>query len=50
MADVLTKKLVTLNLKATSKPDVIKELVEQVTDQYPTINGDSLVPVLLERE
>ncbi len=50
IAEVLTKETVILDLKATSKPAVIKELVERVTDQYPTLNRDSLVSVLLERE
>ena len=50
IAEVLTRDTVILDLKATSKPAVIEELVERVTDQYPTLNRDSLVSVLLERE
>jgi nitrogen PTS system EIIA component len=50
IADVLRKESVMLNLKTKSKPDVIRELAERVTDQYPNLNRDSLVSVLLERE
>jgi nitrogen PTS system EIIA component len=50
IADVLRKESVMLNLKTKSKPDVIRELVERVTDQYPNLSRDTLVSVLLERE
>ena len=39
-----------LDLKAKSKPDVIRELAELVTEQYPHLSRDNLITVLLERE
>lgn len=50
IADVLRKELAMLNLKAKSKADVIWELAERVTEQYPNLSRDNLVSVLLERE
>lgn len=50
LADVLRKESVVSNLKTRSKPDVIRELVERVTDQYRNLSKDRLVSVLLERE
>lgn len=50
IADVLRKESVMLNLKTKSKPEVIRELAELVTEQYPNLSRDNLVSVLLERE
>jgi PTS system nitrogen regulatory IIA component len=50
IADVLRKESVMLNLKTKAKPDVIRELAELVTEQYPNLSRDNLVSVLLERE
>lgn len=50
IADVLRKELVFSDLKAKSKPDVIRELAERVTDQHPNLSRDNLITVLLERE
>jgi PTS system nitrogen regulatory IIA component len=50
IADVLRKESVMLNLKTKSKPEVIRELAEPVTEQYPNLSRDNLVSVLLERE
>jgi PTS system nitrogen regulatory IIA component len=50
IADVLRKESVISNLKAKSKPGLIRELAERVAEQYPNLSRDNLVSVLLERE
>jgi len=50
IADVLRKESVISDLVSKSKPNVIRELAERVTEQYPNLNKEILVSVLLERE
>jgi PTS system nitrogen regulatory IIA component len=50
IADVLRRESVMPNLKAKSKPDLIREFGERVAEQYPNLSRDNLVSVLLERE
>ena len=50
LSDVLEKKAVIPDLKAESKPEVISELAETISEVYPNINDERLVEVLMERE
>ncbi|MBI4228432.1 MAG: PTS sugar transporter subunit IIA, partial [Deltaproteobacteria bacterium] len=50
IADVFRKESVISDLVSKSKPDVIRELAQRVTEQYPNLNRENLVSVLLERE
>ncbi len=50
IADYLRKNLVLADLAATAKPDVLKELVEPLQNEFPDLNLASALQVLLERE
>ena len=50
ISDVLERKTVIPNLQARSKPEVIRELAENLAAAYPSINDEKLIEVLLERE
>ncbi len=50
LSDVLKKECIIPNITSTKKPDVIRELSEKLCSQYPNINVDTLVDVLLQRE
>jgi mannitol/fructose-specific phosphotransferase system IIA component (Ntr-type) len=43
-------KTVIPNLQSRSKPDVIRELAENLATAYPNINDEKLIEVLMERE
>jgi mannitol/fructose-specific phosphotransferase system IIA component (Ntr-type) len=50
ISDVLERKTVIPNLQSRSKPDVIRELAENLASTYPNINDEKLIEVLMERE
>jgi PTS system nitrogen regulatory IIA component len=50
ISDVLERKTVIPNLQSRSKPDVIRELAENLASAYPNINDEKLIEVLMERE
>lgn len=50
ISDVLERKTVIPNLQSRSKPDVIRELAENLASVYPNINDEKLIEVLMERE
>jgi len=50
IAEILELKTVVPHLHSNSKPEVIKELADNISSVYPNINNDRLVEVLLERE
>ncbi len=50
ISDVLERKTIIPNLHSKTKPDVIKELAENIASAYPNINDERLVEVLMERE
>jgi nitrogen PTS system EIIA component len=50
IVDVLKKECVIPNLHSKTKPEVIKEISERVASQYPNINTERLIEILLERE
>jgi len=50
ISDVLERKTVISNLQSRSKPEVIRELAENLSSAYPNINDEKLIEVLLERE
>lgn len=50
LSDVLERKAVIPDLKSKSKPGVISELAETISEVYPNINDERLIEVLMERE
>jgi PTS system nitrogen regulatory IIA component len=50
ISDVLERKTVIPNLQSRSKPDVIRELAENLASAHPNINDEKLIEVLMERE
>jgi len=50
IVDVLKKECIIPNLHSKTKPEVIKEISERVASQYPNINTERLIEILLERE
>lgn len=50
ISDILEKKAVIPDLQAKTKPDVISELAEKITEVYTNINDEKLIEVLMERE
>jgi len=50
IANILEPKTVVPHLHSTSKPEVIKELADNISSVYPNINKERLLEVLLERE
>ncbi len=50
ISDVLERKTVIPKLQSGSKPDVIRELAENLASAYPNINDEKLIEVLMERE
>jgi len=50
LVDVLKKESVIPKLSSKTKPKVIQELADRVVSNYPSINRDDLVSILIERE
>jgi PTS system nitrogen regulatory IIA component len=50
LSDLLEKNHVISDLKAKDKKGVLSELVDVIISSYPTLDKNSLVKVLLERE
>lgn len=50
LSDILDINNIIITLKADNKKKVIEELTEVIVDTGPSLNKDSLIKVLLERE
>ncbi len=50
IADVLDRKAIIANLKAQSKPAVIRELADKISSVFSNVNEERLEEVLMERE
>lgn len=50
ISEVMERNIIIPYLKSENKKHVIKELADKVSAEYPGINNDKLVEVLLERE
>jgi len=50
IADFLKKESVIPELHSNSKPELVRELSQLVSNLYPNINSESLFGVLMERE
>lgn len=48
--EILRNDCIVATIKATSKPNVIRELSEMMASSYPDIDVDTLEQVLMERE
>lgn len=50
LSDILEEDFIVTELKAKDKRGVLEELVQVIVDRVPSLDKDSLVKVLLERE
>ncbi len=50
ISDVLERETIIPDLQSRTKPDVIRELAENLAAAHPGINDEKLVEVLMERE
>jgi PTS system nitrogen regulatory IIA component len=50
IVDLIRREMIVPDLAATSKPEILEELVDHLVDNQPALDPDKLVRILLDRE